>query len=135
MLIILFLGFLFLLNCQMVIINTVAFEQMIPWSGCHILSTIFGPFDVRLVSQNPSTFLFRLANSHERAIIEADPIIKVWIPVDGLLFNGLPSDENVMRSRWTDGKKRYAFWMRWAKAHADRLDPLTNGLPFENETE
>lgn len=31
--------------------------------------------------------------------------------------------------------KGYAFWMRWAKAHADRLDPLTNGLPFENETE
>ena len=29
----------------------------------------------------------------------------------------------------------YAFWMRWAKAHADRLDPLTNGLPIENETE
>ena len=29
----------------------------------------------------------------------------------------------------------YAFWMRWAKAHADRLDSLTNGLPFENETE
>ena len=29
----------------------------------------------------------------------------------------------------------YTFWMRWAKAHADRLDPLTNGLPFENETE
>ena len=29
----------------------------------------------------------------------------------------------------------YAFWMRWAKAHADRLDPLTNGLPFEDETD
>ncbi len=29
----------------------------------------------------------------------------------------------------------YAFWVRWAKAHADRLDPLTNGLPFENEIE
>lgn len=28
----------------------------------------------------------------------------------------------------------FAFWLRWATAHADRLDPLTNGLPFENGT-
>jgi hypothetical protein len=29
----------------------------------------------------------------------------------------------------------FAFWMRWANAHADRLDPLTHGLPFENDRE
>ncbi len=29
----------------------------------------------------------------------------------------------------------YAFWMRWAKVHADRIDPLTRGLPFEDEAE
>lgn len=32
-------------------------------------------------------------------------------------------------------KDSYAFWMRWANAHADRLDPLTRGLPFEDEAE
>jgi hypothetical protein len=49
-------GFLLVLDGQMVIINPVAFEQMIPGSGCHILSTVFGPFDVRLVPQNSGTF-------------------------------------------------------------------------------
>lgn len=29
----------------------------------------------------------------------------------------------------------FAFWMRWANAHADRLDPLTHGLPFEKDQE
>jgi hypothetical protein len=29
----------------------------------------------------------------------------------------------------------FSFWMRWANAHADRLDPLTHGLPFKNDRE
>ena len=29
----------------------------------------------------------------------------------------------------------FAFWMHWANAHADRLDPLTHGLPFEKDQE
>ena len=29
----------------------------------------------------------------------------------------------------------YAFWIRWAKAHADRLDPLIRRLPFEDDSE
>jgi hypothetical protein len=29
----------------------------------------------------------------------------------------------------------FAFWIRWARGHADRLDPLSRGLPFEDGSE
>ena len=35
----------------------------------------------------------------------------------------------------TTTNERYAFWLRWANNHADRLDPLINGLPFEEDEE
>ena len=31
----------------------------------------------------------------------------------------------------TDAQQTHATWMAWARAHARRLDPLSDGLPFE----
>jgi hypothetical protein len=32
--------------------------------------------------------------------------------------------------------EKFTFWLRWAKSHADRLDPLNQRLQFEdNESE
>ena len=30
-----------------------------------------------------------------------------------------------------DAQQTHATWMAWARAHARRLDPLSDGLPFE----
>lgn len=34
-----------------------------------------------------------------------------------------------------DSKFQYKKWLSWAKAHADRLDPLTDRLPFETDND
>ena len=63
---------LFLHNCQMMIIDSVAFEQMIPRCRFHILAPIFVPFDIRFVSQDSSTSAFNVTNP----FIDVDPIKK-----------------------------------------------------------
>jgi hypothetical protein len=42
---------------QMMIIDAVAFEKMIPRGGLHVLATVFGPFDVGFVAQDAGAFL------------------------------------------------------------------------------
>jgi hypothetical protein len=38
------------------------------------------------------------------------------------------------QKEWSEDEKIIRFkWIEWAKAHADRLDPLSDGMPFEIE--
>ena len=70
------------------VIDTVAFEDLEPWGGGDILAAIFVPVDLRGPAQD--------AGFDEWADVEADAIVRVRLPADGLLLQWLPADEDVV---------------------------------------
>src|SRR5690554_2428631 len=70
--------------------------QLIPRRGLYVLATIFFPVDVGLPAEDACIFLGHVAGFEEGADVEADAVVEVWGPADGLFGEGLPADEDVV---------------------------------------
>lgn len=78
----------FLLDGQMVVIDSLTFEDLVPWSRLHIFATIFVPVDVWAFAQH--------VGFNKWTDVATHTIVQIWIPANGLLLNGLPTDEDVI---------------------------------------
>jgi hypothetical protein len=65
----------------MVVVNALAIELVEPRSGLDIFATVFVPGDVELWLFVVAQYLCR----HEGADVQADAVVQVWVPADGLL--------------------------------------------------
>src|SRR5690606_8859450 len=70
--------------------------QFIPGRGLYILATILFPVDVGFPAQDACIFLGDVAGFEEGADVEADAVVEVGGPADGLFGQGLPAYENVV---------------------------------------
>ena len=70
-------------------------------------ATVFGPLDVGLPAEDAGTFLFDVLGVEEGADVEADAVVEVRVPADGLLVQRLPTDEKVVR--WLAGEDVFEF--------------------------
>ena len=78
----------------MVIVDPVTMKQIIPWRGFHVFASVFVPFDVGFVTQNACAGFFDVGARHERTDIEADAVVQIGIPADGLLRQRFPAHED-----------------------------------------
>lgn len=76
----------------MVVIDAVALELVEPGGAFHVLAAVLVPGDVEfgllVVAQD--------LGGHEGSDVEADAVVEVGIPADGLFGQGLPADEDVV---------------------------------------
>src|SRR5690606_20412845 len=70
--------------------------QFIPGRGLYILATNLFPVDVGFPAQDACIFLGDVAGFEEGADVEADAVVEVGGPADGLFGQGLPAYENVV---------------------------------------
>jgi hypothetical protein len=55
-----------------------------------LLAAVLRPFDVRWLSQHVG---------HDKwADVDSHAVVEVWVPTDGVLVNGLPTDKNIVGS-------------------------------------
>ena len=59
-----------------------------PWRARCIFAAIHAPFDLRRFAED--------ASFDEGADVEADAVVQVGVPADGLFFEWLPPDEDVV---------------------------------------
>jgi len=67
--------FIFFIKRQVMVVDPVALEQVIPGGGRHILAAVLVPFDVGLVPQDPRAFLAHIRNGHERSDVKAHAVV------------------------------------------------------------
>ncbi len=74
------------------IVDPLALKEREPGRGGHILAPVLVPFDVELgrfvVAQD--------FGGHERADVEAHPVVEVGVPADGLQVERFPAYENIV---------------------------------------
>ena len=76
---------------QVVVVDPVAFELVIPRGAGDIFATVLAPLDVRALAEH--------VGGHEGADVEAHAVVDVGVPTDRLLAERFPADEQVMRRR------------------------------------
>ncbi len=86
----------FFFKAQVVIVDAVAVEDVIPGGGLHILAPVFVPFDVGFVAQDACALLADIGHGEEGADVEAHAVVEVRVPADGLLLQWLPAHEDVV---------------------------------------
>ncbi|MFZ9937164.1 MAG: hypothetical protein ACO3JG_08890 [Luteolibacter sp.] len=59
-------------------------------------AAVFGPFDVGPPAEDAGVLLFDVLGVKEGANVEADAVVEVRVPADGLLVKRLPADEEVV---------------------------------------
>ena len=70
--------------------------KVVPGGGFDVFAAVFVPFDVGFFAEDASAFFADVGDAHEGAYVEADAVVEVAIPPNGLLFEGFPADEDVV---------------------------------------
>jgi len=70
--------------------------EAVPGGGLDVLAAVLLPVDVGLGTQDARVLLAHVGHAHERADVEAHAVVEVRLPADGLLFQWLPANEDVV---------------------------------------
>lgn len=107
----------------MVVVDAIALECTIlpePWKlflgALRLFAAILRPLDVRWLAQH--------VGHDERADIDPNAVVQVWVPSDGLLVDGLPAHEDVVG--WLACEDEFQFALQSCAAASRRSAP---GLP------
>src|SRR5687768_6133509 len=60
------------------------------------VAAVFVPLDVGLRAEDASAFLADIGRNDERADVQADAVIEILMPADGLLLQWRPADKDVV---------------------------------------
>lgn len=82
----------------MIIINPVTVKDREPGGGFDVFAAVFVPFDVGFVAEDSGSFFANVGDGEEGADVEADTVVEIGVPADGLLVERFPADEDVVRS-------------------------------------
>ena len=80
----------------MVVVDAVAVEDGVPGGAGDVGAAVFVPVDVGLPAQDAGALLAYVGDGEEWADVEADAVVEVGVPAEGLLRQGLPADEDVV---------------------------------------
>lgn len=77
------------------VVDAVALVFLVPGGGLYVFAAVFVPVDVGFVAEDAGVFLADVGGAQERADVEADAVVQVGVPADGLFFDWLPAHEDV----------------------------------------
>ncbi|MPM04011.1 hypothetical protein SDC9_50278 [bioreactor metagenome] len=80
------------------VVDPVAVKKVVPGGGFHVLAPVLVPVDVGLVPEDSRSSFAHVGHGKEGADVEADAVVEVGVPSDGLLIQGLPPHEDVVGS-------------------------------------
>ena len=78
------------------IIDSITAEHLKPRRGGNVFATVFVPVDVGLVSQDSCAAFANVGDGEPGADVEADAVVEVRAPADGLFVEWLPAYEDVV---------------------------------------
>ena len=88
---------MFLCYTQVVIVNPVTVKDREPGGGFNVFAPVFVPFYVGFVAEDSGPFFADVGDGEEGADVEADAVVEVGVPADGLLVERFPADKDVVR--------------------------------------
>ena len=80
----------------MIVINPVTVKDREPGGGFYVFAPVFVPFDVGFVAKDSSSFFADVGEGEEGADVEAEAVVEVGVPADGLLVERFPADKDVV---------------------------------------
>ena len=78
------------------IVYPVTVKDREPGGGFNVFAPVFVPFYVGFVAEDSGPFFADVGDGEEGADVEADAVVEVGVPADGLFFKWFPAHEDVV---------------------------------------